>query len=81
MRVREHVFTRRLFVLRAVGRPLGEFRAVIRLKGLRELEALLLLRGEELYFENEDCYFAVIDNVLYIVAKKGRGRRQVQGPV
>lgn len=65
----------RIVILRAEGLPNGEFKAVIRLKSLREMETLLLMREEDVLFENEDTYFTIIDGILYTVRKKKRSRK------
>jgi len=66
---------RELLVFKAVGEPVGEFQAVVTLASLKELEGLLILNRVNYYFENEDSYFAILDNVLYRVEKRKRKRK------
>ena len=54
-----------------------EVKAIIEFKNLGDFERFLFANAKYYYFENEDAYFAIVEDILYIVKKKqkkGGGR-------
>lgn len=49
-------------------------KAIIEFHRRSELEEFLLSNGCLYYFENENSYFAILDDVLYTVRKKKGGK-------
>ena len=76
MKRREHIAPLYVvfFVFKADLKIVDNLLAVVTFKSLQEFEKFLFKKGEEYYFESEDCYYKIINNVLYKVPKR-KGRK------
>jgi len=75
VRTRTKVFFKTLYVVK-VAEVKVDTAGRIQLKRLEDLEGLLIAAGRDIYFETDDCYFAIIDDIYYYVPKRKRRKKE-----
>ena len=76
VRIREHYLPKSLLVFKVAKVEVEGVRVKIELKKRKDLESLCIMSGQPIYFEADNFYFVIIDDLMFYVPKrKPKGSR------